>query len=175
MAEEERQDVELVHPNRDKAVVKATKAIVILLLLASAALMIIIALGGWNTMEGAKPVLVGYILVYLLLAFLTLRWNRGALPLAAALAIILLIFAAIAGPQWFSRDKTGFTNPPLNEDVLGLLTLLLVPVQLLLIGFAMRGFGQDWHVEIERRPGEDPRDGEGRGRSGGDAAYAPGD
>jgi len=170
MAEEERQDVELVHPNRDKAVVKATKAIVILLLLASAGLMIIIAAGGWNTLEGAKPVLVAYILVYFILAVLTLRWNRGALPLAAALAIILLIFAAIAGPQWFTRDKTGFTNPPLNEDVLGLLTLLLVPVQLLLIGFAMRGFGQDWHVEIERRA-DDGRP----GRSGGDAAYAAGD
>jgi presenilin-like A22 family membrane protease len=168
MAEEERQDVELVHPNRDKAAVKATKAIVILLLLASVALMVIISIGGWNTMEGAKPVLIGYILVYLVMAVLTLRWNRGALPLAAALGIILLIFAAIAGPQWFSRDKTGFTNPPLNEDVLGLLTLLLVPVELLLIAFAMRGFTQDWHVEIER-----PR-GEGRRRDD-DAAYAPGD
>jgi hypothetical protein len=29
-------------------------------------------------------------------------------------------------------------------------TLLLIPVQLLLIAFAMRGFQQNWNVEIER-------------------------
>ena len=42
---------------------------------------------------------------------------------AAALAIILLIFAAVAGPAWFERDKTGFTSPALDEGVLGAVEL----------------------------------------------------
>jgi hypothetical protein len=31
------------------------------------------------------------------------------------------------------------------------LTLLIVPVQMLLVAFAMRGFSQGWNVELERR------------------------
>jgi hypothetical protein len=153
MANEERDpNVVLEHPNREKSSSKATKAIVILLLLVSVALMLIVSLGGWNSLEGAKAILIAYMAIYLIMAFYTARWNRGVLPLAAAFGIILLIFAVIAGPEWFARDKTGFTNPPLDEGILGLLTLLLVPVQLLLIAFAMRGFTQDWHVEVERAP-----------------------
>ena len=34
--------------------------------------------------------------------------------------------------------------------MLGLLTLIIVPVQLLLLAFAMRGFSQKWNVEVER-------------------------
>ena len=56
-----------------------------------------------------------------------MRWNRGVLPVAAALAIILAIFAAIAAPDWFARDKPGLDPPPLPEDLLGLLTLIVVP------------------------------------------------
>jgi len=150
MAEEQRRDVVLEHPNREKASSKATKAIVILLLLASVALMLIVTVGGWEALEGAKAILISYMAIYLIMAFFTARWNRGALPLAAAFAIILLIFAIIAGPEWFARDKTGFNDPALDENVLGLVTLLLVPVELLLIAFAGRGFSQDWHVEVER-------------------------
>jgi hypothetical protein len=86
------------------------------------------------------------------MAYFVLRWNRGVLPVAAALAIILLIFAAVAGPAWFDRDKAGFTEPTLNEDVLGLITFIIVPVQIFLIAFAMRGFQQAWNVEVERYP-----------------------
>ncbi len=32
-----------------------------------------------------------------------------------------------------------------------MLTLLIVPVQILLVTFAMRGFSQGWNVELERR------------------------
>src|SRR3954468_440495 len=151
MAEEQREDVVLEHPNREKASSKATKAIVILLLLASVVLMAIVALGGWNALEGAKAILISYMVIYLIMAFYCARWNRGVLPLAAAFGIILLIFAVIAGPEWFARDKTGFNDPTLDEGILGLITLLLVPVQVLLIAFAMRGFQQEWHVEVERR------------------------
>src|SRR3954454_927052 len=104
----------LDRPNRRKASSKATKAIVTLLLLVSAAIMIIITLGGWSTLEGAKIVQIAYILLYLLMAFLVMRWNRRVLPLAAALAIFLLIFPAVLGPAWSDRDKAGFNIPALD-------------------------------------------------------------
>jgi len=151
MADEPARDVIIDRPNRDKASSKATKATVILLLLASVGLMLIVAIGGWNALEGAKAILIAYMAIYLIIAFYTGRWNRGVLPLAAAFAIVLLIFAAIAGPEWFNRDKSGFTEPPISSNVLGLITLLIVPVQVLLIAFAMRGFQQEWNVEVERR------------------------
>ena len=71
------------------------------------------------------------------------------LPVAAALAILFSVIAAVAGPAWFDRDKAGFDDPTLDPSLLGLLTLILVPVQLLLVAFAMRGFQQQWNVEVE--------------------------
>jgi hypothetical protein len=167
-ADRERRGVVITHPNRDKASSKATKAIVILLLLVSVGLMLIVCLGGWSALEGAKAILVAYMAIYLIMAFYCARWNRGVLPLSAAFAIILLIFAAIAGPEWFSRDKSGFTDPTLDEGILGLITLLLIPVQLLLIGFSMRGFQQEWNVEVEK-----PADGRERDHDAEDDDYGP--
>jgi presenilin-like A22 family membrane protease len=140
----------VTHPNRDKPVVQATRAIVVLLFLASVALLLIVTIGGWKVLEGATPVQIGYIVVYLTLAFYAARWNRGVLPVGAALAVLLGIFALVAGPSWFNRDKFGFEAPSINSGVLGTLTLLIVPVQILLVAFAMRGFNQGWNVELER-------------------------
>jgi presenilin-like A22 family membrane protease len=147
---EARDDVVIEHPNREKAASKATKAIIVLLLLVTVGLMVVITVGGWDTLEGAKPVQIAYIVLYLLMAFLIARWNRGVLPVAAAFAIILLIFAAVSTPAWFDRDKTGFTDPTLDESIIGMLTFILIPVQLLLTAFALRGFAQAWNVEVER-------------------------
>ena len=145
-------DVIIEHPNREKSGSKATKAVVVLLMLITAGLVTIITIGGWDTLQGAKPLQLGYIVLYLVLAYYIARWRSGMLPVAAALAIVLLIFAAVAGPEWFARDKDGFSNPTLDESILGLLTLLIVPVQVLVIGFAMQGFAQQWQVEVERHP-----------------------
>src|SRR5688500_9666131 len=98
-------DVILDHPNRDKASSKAARAIVVLLLLVSVALMLVIAIGGWDFLVGAKALFVAYILVYLVFAYYIARWNRGVLPVIAAFAIVLGIFAALAGLAWFDRDK----------------------------------------------------------------------
>ncbi len=146
-------DVILEHPNRDKAESKATKAVVILLLLTSAGLILIITLGGWSELQGAQPVAFAYIVLYLVIAYYVSRWNRGALPVAAALAILFAVIAAVAAPAWFERDKAGFEDPALGPSILGMLTLLLVPLQLLLAAFAMRGFAQKWNVEVEVRHG----------------------
>jgi hypothetical protein len=145
------------HPNREKASSKVTRFVVFVLLIASAVLLSIITWGGWDTLEGAKPLQLVYIVLYLVLAFFVLRWSRGVLPVASALAIIMLIFAAVSAPQWYERDKPGFTNPTLDEGILGLLTFLMIPLQLLLIAFAMRGFRQAWNVEVER-PADDGDD-----------------
>jgi presenilin-like A22 family membrane protease len=141
----------ITHPNRDKPVVQATRAMVVTLLLVSVALVMVITIGGWSVLEGAIPLQIGYVVVYLTFAFFAVRWNRGVLPISAALAVLLAIFALVAGPSWFARDKSGFAQPALNAGLLGVLTLLVVPVQMLLVAFAMRGFSQGWNVELERR------------------------
>jgi presenilin-like A22 family membrane protease len=153
----------ITHPNRDKPVVQGTRVVVILLLLASAGLLLINTIGGWSVLESAQFITIAYILVYVTLAFFAARWNRGVLPVAAALAVLLAIFALVAGPGWFARDKSGFEQPTIDAGLLGVLTLLLVPLQMLLVTFAMRGFNQGWNVELERR---DPR--AGGDRAGGD-------
>ncbi len=151
------------HPNRDKASSKVTRGIVVVLLLVSAGLVTLISVGGWNAIEGAKPLQVAYIVLYLVLAFFVLRWSRGVLPVIAALAIVLMIFAAVSAPAWFDRDKAGFTDPALDADILGLLSALLVPVQVLLIAVSMSGFRQAWNVEVERQREPPPDREEQRG------------
>jgi presenilin-like A22 family membrane protease len=141
----------ITHPNRDKPVVQATRATVVILFLVSAGLVLVVTAGGWSVLSGLIPVQIAYIAVYVTMAFFAARWNRGVLPVGAALAVILAIFALVAGPAWFNRDKYGFAQPSLDAGLLGLLTLLIVPVQILLIAFAMRGFNQGWNVELERR------------------------
>jgi hypothetical protein len=143
-------DYVLEHPNRDKAASKATRVTVILLLLVSVVLFLIVTVGGWSALVGAQAMQIFYIIVYLLMAFYVARWNRGVLPVVAALAIIMAIFAAVAAPAWFERDKTGFTDPDLSSSILGTVTAIIVPIQILLLAFAMRGFQQAWNVEVER-------------------------
>jgi len=153
---------ELWRPNREKAETKTTKAIVSLVLLVSAGLLIIITLGGWTRLEGASVGIATLIWagLYIVFALLVIRWNRGVLPVASALAIILAIFAAVAAPAWFARSKDGLSSPALPEDFLGLLTVIVIPVQLLLVTVAMVGFNQEWHVEEERPVGGVPLPGE---------------
>jgi hypothetical protein len=151
----------VIHPNRDKAVCKATKSTVVLILIVSAALMLIVTLGGWSKLQGMKPVNFAWAIVYVVLAVYIARWARGLLPIAAALAILLLVISLVAalgvnGTSWFDRNHAGFAHAQsafggngLGADMIGLLTVILVPVQVLLIVFAMRGFAQGWNVEQE--------------------------
>jgi hypothetical protein len=151
MADDDDQVV-IEHPNRRKASSQLARLVVIVLLIASAAVVLIIAIGGWETIEGAKPVHLAFIGVYLVLAIFVARWSRGVLPTIAGLAIILGIFGAVAGPAWFDRDKDGFTDPALSAGILGLLCFVLVALQAALIIVVMIAFRQQWNVEVERRP-----------------------
>jgi lysylphosphatidylglycerol synthetase-like protein (DUF2156 family) len=157
-----REGYELWRPNREKASSKSMKAIVTLVLLASAALILIITLGGWERLQGASVAVMSliYAALYVVFAVLVFNWNRGLLPVAASLAIILAIFSAIAAPSWFDRAKDGLNSPALPEDLLGLLCIVLVGVQILLIVVSLIAFNQNWHVEEERPIGGAPLAGE---------------
>jgi hypothetical protein len=152
----------VIYPNREKATSKLTKMVVVLLLFASVALMLLVTIGGWSKLQGLKPVNFLWCVAYLIIAYYVgARWSRGLLPMAAALGILLLILSLIAGlgisgTSWFDRNSGGFAAPHTlfggkgpTPDLLGLLTLLLVPVQALLIFFSMQAFAQSWNVELE--------------------------
>jgi hypothetical protein len=72
------------------------------------------------------------------------------LPVAAALSILLLIFAAVGADSWYARDKSGFDTALLPDTLIGTLLILLIPLQIVVIVVAMISFNQDWHVEEER-------------------------
>jgi len=167
----------VVYPNREKASSKLMKAIVALILLVSVGLLLILTIGGWSQLEGMKPINFIWCAAYLIIAFYIWgRWARGMLPIAAGLAVLMLMIAVVAGfglsgTSWFDRAHAGFApaqslfgGKGLSADTLGTITLLLIPVQLLLIVFAMRAFAQGWNVEQEvpvdeaRRRGYNPPD-----------------
>ncbi len=98
----------ITHPNREKAIVQSTRATVILLLLVSAALILLITIGGAEALARSSiAIQIFFVLVYLLLAFFAGRWNRGVLPVASGLGVLLIIFALTGGPAWFNRNGDG--------------------------------------------------------------------
>ena len=149
------------YPNRDKRESRATRVIVIAILLASIALVLAVTIGGWSDLEGMKAINFAWCAIYLVIAYYVSRWKRGLLPIAAALAVLLAGIALIAGTglfgtSWFDRAHEGFAAPQslfggggLDADTLGVLTLAIVPVQILLVLFAMSGFAQGWNVEVD--------------------------
>jgi lysylphosphatidylglycerol synthetase-like protein (DUF2156 family) len=152
----------VVYPNRDKAASKTTKLVVALIMLVSVALMLILTIGGWSEFQGLKGINLIVCALYCVLAFyIFTRWARGLLPIAAMFGILLLMLAVVAGTglagtSWFNRSHFGFApskslfgSKGITPDLLGLLTVLLIPVQILLIVFAMIGFRQGWGVEKE--------------------------
>ena len=128
------------------------KAVIAFVLIVSAVLLVVITLGGWERLQspGVGVMTIGWAALYVIFALLILRWNRGLLPVSSAMAIIMVIFAAVAAGSWFARAKDGLNSPALPEDLLGVLTLVVIPLQILLIVVAMVGFNQGWNVEEER-------------------------
>jgi hypothetical protein len=167
----------VVYPNREKASSVLVKFIVAGLLVVSAILIAALTVGGWSKLEGLKALDIAWFLIYLVLAFwVAAKWSRGALTFASALGIILLFLALIAGggvagTSWFQRDSFGFAAPQslfggggFGPSTLGVITVLLAPVQAALIVFALIGFRQAWNIETEI-PEEEARN---RGRGKGD-------
>jgi len=167
----------VVWPNRGKPIVKLTRLLIVIVLFVSIALMLIVTIGGWSKLQGLKPVNVAWCLIYLVCAFYVWRWSRGLLPITAAFAILLLAVALIAGTglsgtSWFDRSQFGFAPAQslfggngLSADTLGFFTVLMAPVQALLIILAMTGFAQGWNVESEVPEDESEQRGSAKGKS----------
>ncbi len=145
---------ELWRPNREKSASQGARVAVIFVLLLSALLALIIIFGGWSKLEGGKNFALAYVVIYLLLAWRVFKWSRGVLPVAAALAMILAIFSVLAAPSWLERAKDGLSSPALPEEILGLLTIAMIPLQIVLVALSIVAFNQDWHVEEERPIGK---------------------
>ena len=94
------------HPNRAKASSKTTRAVVFVLLLASIGLMLLVLIGGWNSLSGMQFVTILWIAVYGLFAWYVVRWNRGVLPVIAALSI-----NTISGTLTEAGAKRRFLRP----------------------------------------------------------------
>ncbi len=134
-----------------------------MLLIVSAILMLIVALGGWEVLEGGSTyglLAILMVVIYLILAVMTWRWSRGALSLTMALSVLFGILFAVGAESWFARDKPGFAEAALPSDLIGLLVILLIPVQLALLVAAAIAFNQEWHVEEERPIGSGGGDGQ---------------
>jgi hypothetical protein len=161
-----------------------TKLIVVAILVGSVALILLITVGGWSKLQGLKPVNLIWCVVYLLIAYYVARWARGLLPIAAALGILLLTIAVIAGlglsgTSWFDRSGHFFAAPQslfggagLGSNTLGTITVLLIPVEVALVVAALVGFSQGWNIEIEIPEEEARRRGSKTIASGPEAAAA---
>jgi lysylphosphatidylglycerol synthetase-like protein (DUF2156 family) len=163
---------ELWRPNREKAGSVSTKFVIVLLLLATAVLAAIVTIGGWSLLKGGASmglVCAIYALLYVFFGFLVARWNRGILPVIAALSMILAIFCAVGAGSWFEREKAGFNEAALSSSLIGTLVIVLGLLQIVVIAFALYGFNQEWHVEEERPIGS----GEDYGAGADDGAPQP--
>jgi hypothetical protein len=158
MAEREtaREGYVLVRPNRVRAGAKTMKGVVTFTMVAAGALILVVTFAGWDKEQGFQAVGVFWGVVYLVMAYFVVRWNRGMLPIASGLAIIMAIFAADAAPGWFQRSGAAYVTPQtpwsstgLGADTLGVLTIVVVVAQVALIVFAMYAFSQQWQVEVE--------------------------
>jgi hypothetical protein len=167
---EVRPGYELWRPNREKAESVTTKFVLVLLLAATAAIAGIVTIAGFSLMTGGSGmgvICLIFALLYAFFAFLVLRWNRGILPVVAALSTILAIFCATGADSWFARDKSGFEDALIPVTLVGLLILILLILQLITIGVSLYAFNQNWHVEEERPIGSGEDYGAGAPPEGG--------
>jgi hypothetical protein len=149
---EVRPGYELWRPNREKAASITTKFVLVLLLAATAAIAALVTITGFSLLTGGGGmgvICMIFALLYALFAFLVARWNRGILPVAAALSTILAIFATGA-ESWFSRDKAGFEKALIPVPVIGTLVVILLLLQIVIVIVALYAFNQTWNVEEER-------------------------
>jgi len=150
---EVRPGYELWRPNREKAESVTTKFVLVLLLAATAAIAALVTITGFSLLTGGGAmgvICLIYAALYAFFAFLVFRWNRGILPVAAALSMILAIFCATGAGSWFARDKAGFEKALIPTPLIGTLVVVLILLQLVTIAVCLYAFNQNWHVEEER-------------------------
>jgi len=150
---EVRPGYELWRPNREKAESITTKFVLAVLLAATSAIAFIVTITGFSLMTGGSGmgvICLIYAGLYAFFTFLVIRWNRGILPVAAALSMILAILCAVGANSWFARDKAGFEEAMIPVPLIGLLVVILAILQLLVVAVSLYAFNQNWHVEEER-------------------------
>lgn len=150
---EVRPGYELWRPNREKAEAITTKFVLALLLAATSAIAFLVTITGFSLMTGGSGmgvVCLIYAVLYAFFTFLVVRWNRGILPVAAALSMILAILCAVGAESWFARDKAGFEEALIPVTLIGLLVVILAILQLIIVAVSLYAFNQNWHVEEER-------------------------
>lgn len=150
---EARPGYELWRPNRHKPASQTTRFLAVLLLLVSIGLMLIVTFGGWSLLVGGSTwgvLALIFCAVYGVIAWMITRWSRGALSLTIALSVLLGILCAVGAESWFIRARSGFAEGALPSDLLGLLVVILIPVQIAVAVVCAIGFTQEWHVEEER-------------------------
>jgi hypothetical protein len=171
---EVRPGYELWRPNREKAQSITTKFVLVLLLAATAVIAALVTITGFSLLTGGSGmgiICLIYAALYAFFTFLVARWNRGILPVTAALSTILAIFCATGAESWFARDKAGFEEALVPVPLIGLLVVILAILQLIVVAVSLYAFNQNWHVEEERPigSGEDY----GAGATPDDAAPLP--
>lgn len=165
----------IVLPNRELRSSRVARAAVVAVLLLSVAVILTITLGGWNRLDGMTPVSFAWCVAYVVIAFYVWRWTRGLLPIAATLAMLLLVpaivaVAGFAGTTWSERAAPGYGRVEtlfggsFSPHLLSLLTILLIPIQLVLIAVCIRAFVQRWNIELEVP--ESSEGAAGRGQAG---------
>jgi hypothetical protein len=130
--------------------------VLVFLLAATAAIAGLVTVTGFSLMTGGTGmgiICLIFAVLYAFFAFLVARWNRGILPVVAALSTILAIFCATGADSWFARDKAGFEDALIPVTLIGLLVVILTILQLVVIAVALYAFNQNWHVEEERAIG----------------------
>ncbi|MDO9355111.1 MAG: hypothetical protein Q7T55_15540 [Solirubrobacteraceae bacterium] len=142
-------DVVVTHPNRDSASSKTTRAVVLLFLAASAILSLAILVLSWGVQMGAFLLWVLLTALYAYYAYAVSQWRSGVLPVAAGTALITGVFAAVSVSSWFNRGGDGYDQPAVPESVIGVLVFAFAVMQLVTVVLCLRGFMQNWHVELE--------------------------
>ncbi len=148
-ARDEPRDVVITHPNRDSSSARGMRALTVAALLASAILMLIITIGGWDALSGAIPLTFAIIIITLFFAYRVSQWGSGALPVAAGLATASGLFAAVSIQTWFNRDDDAFSQPMIDEQLIGVLVVAYTILQVAVIVICLRAFSQQWQVELE--------------------------
>jgi len=150
---EVRPGYELWRPNREKSRSITTKFVLVLLLAATTVVAALITVTGFELMIGGggmSIICLIYVLLYAFFTFLVLRWNRGILPVIAALSTILAIFCITGVDSWFAREKSGFDEGLISSSAIGVLVIVLLILQLVVVAVSLYAFNQNWHVEEER-------------------------
>lgn len=143
------QDVVITHPNRETTAARSTRAIVILLLAASAVLTLVITWGAWGHQAGALGLQVLFAILFGYYAYAVTQWRSGVLPIAAGTAVFAGVFAAVSIGGWLDRDGEGYQSPPLPENLVAVLIFAFAVLQFVVVVATMRGFTQQWQVEVE--------------------------